>query len=238
MLFGGVCRAQHRNSGSIYANVPKLIDVSGVWVNADTVDTEPTLRNFRGQGIVNRDMTSMSWFASAPYSGGYHTGVIKINGKAPRAQQMRWLPWEALRKSTSATYKIESSVRMVPDNDAIMWQVKLTNITARQQHYNITQDLIGFISRYDKDIWAYPYPYPTLKGKHTTRDDEIVNVTNNTGLEPGNFKITKSTPNEPGMKDNNNAVTWPMDDEILNCPKYKVIKKTANELLVADTETD
>ena len=238
MSFGGICQGQHSNDSSIYTNVPKLVDVSGVWVNADTVDTEPTLRNFRGQGIVNRDMTSMSWFASAPYSGGYHTGVIRINGKAPRAQLMRWLPWEALRKSRSATYQIESSVRMIPDNDAIMWQVKLTNITSKQQHYNITQDLIGFISRYDKDIWAYPYPFPTLKGKHTTRDDEIVNVTNNAGLDPGDIKITKSTPNEPGMKSNNTAVTWPMDDDILNCTKYKVIKKTANDLLIADTETD
>ena len=237
ILLNSAGYSQQKNNSSIYNNIPDLASVSGVWVNADTVDTEPTVRNFRAQGIANRDMTSLSWFASAPYSGGYHTGVIRINGTAPRVQQMRWLPWEALRKASMPNYKIFSSVRMVPDNDAIMWQVEITNNTAKPQHYNIKQDLIGFISRYDTDTWAFPYPYPTLKGKHFTRDDEIVNVTTNTGLEPKDFKLIKSTPNEPGMKGNNNAITFPGDDEILNSKKYSVIKRTANELLIADSET-
>jgi hypothetical protein len=237
LLLVTVVNAQRVKKQSIYDNVPQLQDVSGIWVNADTVDTEPTLRNFRGTGIVNRDMTSVSWFASAPYSGGYHSGVMKINGYAPHAQLMRWLPWEALRKASAPTYSIYSLVRMLPDNDAMMWQVEIKNNTQKTQQYHIQQDLIGFISRYAGETWAYPYPYPTLKGKHFTRDDEIVNVTTNAGLERKDFKITKSTPNEPGMKANTNPVSWPMDDEILSSTKYKVIKKTANELIIADTET-
>ena len=68
---------------NIYDNIPSLEEVSGIWVAADTVAMEPSIRNFRGQALVNRDLTSVSWFASAPYSGGYHTGIMKINGKIP-----------------------------------------------------------------------------------------------------------------------------------------------------------
>ena len=77
--------------------VPSIEDVSGDWVSADTIAMEPSLRNFRGQAVLNRDVTSVSWFASAPYSGGYHTGVMKINGQVPMVNAFRWQPWQALR---------------------------------------------------------------------------------------------------------------------------------------------
>src|SRR5688572_14109575 len=72
--------------------IPSLEKISGDWVASDTVAMEPSLRNFRGQALVNRDMTSISWFASAPYSGGYHSGVLKINGEVPAVQTYRWKP--------------------------------------------------------------------------------------------------------------------------------------------------
>ncbi len=65
-----------RQVNPIQANIPSLEEVSGIWINADTISMTPSVRNFRGQAQLNRDMSSLSWFASAPYSGGYHTGVI------------------------------------------------------------------------------------------------------------------------------------------------------------------
>ena len=79
-------------------SIPSLDDVSGIWVSADTMAMEPSIRNFRGQALLNRDMTSISWFVSAPYSGGHHTGTLKVNGKTPRASHFRWQPYQALRK--------------------------------------------------------------------------------------------------------------------------------------------
>ena len=84
------------NEDSIQRAIPCLDEVSGVWVSADTADMEPSIRNFRGQALLNRDMTSISWFVSAPYSGGYHTGVLRINGQAPKASMFRWFPHQAI----------------------------------------------------------------------------------------------------------------------------------------------
>lgn len=50
----------------VKANVPTIDEVSGIWMASDTMAIEPSIRNFRGQALLNRDMTSVSWFVSAP----------------------------------------------------------------------------------------------------------------------------------------------------------------------------
>ena len=68
--------------------IPSLDELSGQWVSYDTVDMEPSIRNFRGQALANRDLTSFSYLAAAPYSGGYHTGTIKVNGESPKVDKL------------------------------------------------------------------------------------------------------------------------------------------------------
>jgi hypothetical protein len=152
--------------------IPTLEQSAGKWMAADTTAMEPSIRNFRGQALVNRDMTSISWFASAPYSGGYHTGVFKINGEVPAVQQFKWQPYQALRKTSFKGYNILSSTRMLPEEDGIVWNIEIINTTGKVQTLSVDIDLVGFISKYGGD-WQWWYPFPTLRGKQTTRDDEI-----------------------------------------------------------------
>lgn len=228
-----------RQINAIHKNIPSLEEVSGIWINADTISMTPSVRNFRGQTLLNRDMSSLSWFASAPYSGGYHTGVIRVNGKSPRAQLFRWYPWQALRQVSLPDYKMATSVKMIPENDAVMWEITITNSTKRNQHYAVEQDLIGFISHYDKEDWPWAYPYPTLKGKTNARSDEITNVIANIGLSPTEGKATRAEPMDASFDSSKPAdLTWPSDQVILRCSKYRVIPSARNQLFIADSETD
>ena len=220
---------------SVYSNIPSLNEVSGNWVNADTSKMEPSIRNFRAQALCNRDMSSLSWFASAPYSGGYHTGVLKVNGEVPSAQLWRWLPWEALRKTTTSVCAISSSVRMLPDNDLIMWQIEITNNTAIDQQYEVTQDLIGFVSRYNTAPWPWSYPYPTLKGKINKRTNEIVDVRNNIGVSPAEYKFAPAEYGEPVISPADQK--FPSDSEILSSSKYKILVANQNSLVISDQES-
>src|SRR6185503_18726326 len=165
-----------------YKNIPTLEELSGIWLRADTMSIEPSVRNFRAQALLNRDMTSLSWFASAPYVGGYHTGVLHINGTAPMASFFRWYPYQALRKTSRPTYSLKTTVRMAPDQDIIMWQIGITNTTGKTQSYNIDQDLIGFISRYANEKWPWKYPFTGMKGKQYNRTKEMINVRSNIGI--------------------------------------------------------
>jgi len=239
ILGAGTLTVHSQPKSAIEKNVPSLESVSGIWINADTLGIEPSIRNFRAQALLDRDMTSFSWFASTPYSGGYHSGVLRVNGKAPIAQLLRWEPWQGLRKATEPTYSVSSAVRMIPDNDGVMWEIKLTNTTHKNQHYNIEQDMIGFISHYDKDKWPWKYPYPTIKGKTVERDDEIVNVRNNIGRDARDFIITKSDQNDKNYDPAKKAAqSWPTDGDILAATKYHILAYTKNQFVVADNETD
>jgi hypothetical protein len=235
-LFFAGCNVKKPEMKNIYDNIPSLEEVSGVWLSADTAAMEPSIRNFRGVALANRDLTSVSWFVSAPYSGGYHTGVMKINGKTPMVSMFRWQPYQALRKGETDNFEILSSTRMLPDDNAIMWKIDITNMAKEDRDINISLDLIGFISKYGGD-WQWWYPYPKMNGMTTTRDDEVENVRKHIGMESGKQEVivTELVNGKPTEK--KIATKWPADEEILNCSKYRA-ESDENIIFISDTETE
>lgn len=230
------CNNRIKKEEEIQQNVPSLEEVSGIWVSADTADMEPSLRNFHGQALLNRDMTSISWMASAPYSGGYHTGVMKINGETPMSSMFRWLPHQAIRRGEVDKWKVFSTVKMVPKQNGILWQVNISNEDSIEREMNLSQDLIGFISKYGGD-WQWWYPYPKLDGKTTVRDDEVENVRSHIGSSKNysTEKVVELIDGKPTPT--NKTATWPSDEEILNTEKYNAIEKEGM-ILISDNETE
>ena len=235
LLFGtAITHAQQsrHNSSSI---IPSLEKISGRWVAADTIAMEPSIRNFRGQALVNRDMSSISWFASAPFSGGYHTGSLKINGEVPLTQHFRWQPFQALRKTIFKGFEINSSTRMLAEEDAIIWNVEIINTTSEEQELTVDIDMIGFISKYGGD-WQWWYPYPTLRGKETTRDEET-DMVRKFISEPNRKQevlIEGLLYGKPTGKKINAML--PTDDVILQSSKYKTVIGKGS-LIISDQET-
>ncbi len=216
--------------------IPSLDEVSGVWVSADTADMEPSVRNFRGQALLNRDMTSLSWFVSAPYSGGYHTGVLRIGNQVPKVSGFRWFPHQAVRKGSLNGWELVSTVKMVPEKDVVMWQVHIRNDSAQARELKLSLDLIGFISKYGGD-WQWWYPYPGMSGARTIRDDEVANVRKHIGSDT-NFSmepVVELIDGKPTPSDK--LARWPSDREILEAEKYSAGMK--NELLlISDSESE
>ena len=221
---------------AIHNAVPSLEEVSGHWVSADTADMEPSIRNFRGQALLNRDMTSLSWFVSAPYSGGYHTGIVRIGGEAPRADMFRWQAHQAIRKGRMDGWETFSRVKMVPDQDVVMWQVNIVNDSTVARELNLSLDLIGFVSKYGGD-WQWWYPYPKMEGATTIRDDEVENVRKHIGsaLNYSHESVVQLIDGKPTPTDK--LASWPSDDEILGSAKYSAGMKE-DLLLISDQETD
>jgi hypothetical protein len=224
------------NENEIQNAIPSLDEVSGVWVSADTADMEPSIRNFRGQALLNRDMTSLSWFASAPYSGGYHTGVLRIDGQAPKASMFRWFPHQAIRKGELDHWKLISTVKMIPDQDVVMWQVNIVNDASEPRELDLSLDLIGFISKYGGD-WQWWYPYPKLDGTTTVRDDEVENVRKHIGSlqNYSDEMVVELIDGKPTPT--NKKAHWPSDAEILESQNYNA-RMMGEVLLVSDQNTD
>ena len=216
-------------------HIPTLDEISGRWVAADTVAMEPSLRNFRGQAVLNRDMTSISWFASAPYSGGYHTGALKINGSIPQAAMFRWLPYESLRKTTVDDLELLSSTRMLPDEDGIFWRIEITNKSEEVKDFAVDLDAIAFISKYEGD-WQWWYPYPKMEGMTTRRGEEVELVRKHIGIESKEeILVDELIDGKPTGK--KTPATWPSDKEILSSRKYAATVD-GSTLLIHDSESD
>jgi hypothetical protein len=220
----------------IYASIPDLEKMSGKWVSVDTVDMEPSLRNFRAQALTNKDMTSLSWFASAPYAGGYHTGTMRVNGQTPTVTHFRWQPYQALRRSVSKDMVVNSATRMVVDNNIILWEVQIENTSAQAQKMEVEIDHIGFISMYPDQEWQWWYPYPTLTGQTTKRDDVIENMRNyiGTGKNSAEQMVEELVNGRP--RQTMKKATWPSDEEVLQCKKYAT-RVADNTIIVSDSET-
>ncbi|HYW96861.1 MAG TPA: hypothetical protein VE870_14800, partial [Bacteroidales bacterium] len=225
-------KAGHDNSSGI----PTIDELSGKWASYDTVAMEPSLRNFRGQALANRDVTSLSWLVSAPYSGGYHTGSLRVNGEVPMTTSFRWQPYQALRRSVSKNLDILSSARMIPDKNLVMWKIDIKNTSGKSQTLNLDLDMIGFISKYGGD-WQWWYPYPKMDGKTTTRDEEVENVRRHIGQPAGEDKetVTELVNGKPVVK--KEKASWPSDQEILQSKKYHA-ERNGNKLFIFDIETN
>ncbi len=222
LLFVASCSnpSQEQSATSKKPVIPSLDELSGQWVSYDTVDMEPSIRNFRGQALANRDLTSFSWLASAPYSGGYHTGTISINGKSPKVDKFRWQPYQIQRHALADSIEIMSTNRMVPDQNVILWNISFTNNSTKTDTLNIKQDLIGFLGSYPNREWQWWYPFPTLEGPTTKRTDnmEFMRSFIGTGITSTKaiaMELIDGKPVSKMMK-----LTWPSDEEILNSTDY------------------
>lgn len=230
------CGSHAIDQTSLNHAVPSLEKLSGVWVSTDTVEMEPSIRNFRGQALLNRDMTSISWFVSAPFSGGYHTGTLRINGKTPIVNAWRWQPYQALRQTSIDNLDIISSTRMLFDKDAVMWEVKITNKDTITRDISSELDLIGFISKYGGD-WQWWYPYPSLSGTVTNRNEEVENVRKHLGRqifqkEGMAWELVNGKPELRKV-----IMKWPDDAEIMNSTKYTTTVEN-NAVYIHDTESE
>lgn len=239
LIFISACSMNQRNKmESTFDLVPSLDELSGAWVSYDTVDMEPSIRNFRGQALANRDLTSFSYLAAAPYSGGYHTGTIKVNGESPKVDKFRWQPYQIQRHAIQDMVEINAVNRMVPDKNIILWEVKFTNTSGSKTTLNVYHDFIGFMGHYPDQEWQWWYPYPTLEGQTTKRTDdlELLRKHIGTGIVKTKTMVTEFDGAIPvtSLKE----VQWPSDDEILNSTDYSTVSVAeANQTLVVVSQS-
>lgn len=234
-LIGGLISACSRSDESVYSHIPQLDKMPGEWISADTAAMEPSVRNFRGQALVNRDINSVSWFVSAPYSGGYHTGRLRVDGISPEVHTFRWQAWQALRKANLDSLKFQSSTRMPVGKDGLMWEITIINTATTEQELKLEMDLIGFNSRYGGE-WQWWYPYPKMEGKTTNRDNQVELVRKYVNASFNSIKTTTTelVNGKPLQKEV--EVNWPTDEQILKSDKYSA-KLEQNKLLISDKET-
>ncbi|WP_326557909.1 laminin G domain-containing protein [Micromonospora sp. NBC_01796] len=154
-----------RDDGTLPVGVPDLDEVAGEWVDAAELAHLPSLRNQQGQGHVNHDLTSLSWLAAPPYSFGYHTGVLRVDGVVPDAQRFRWKPWGVQREHRGERVSVRTDTRMALSRNLLLWRVQVTNEQDSAATYTVTQDLFALLTATEVG-WGWLYDVPWTNGDH------------------------------------------------------------------------
>ena len=145
------------------AGVPTLDEMAGDWKTPAELEQFPSIHNFSGQMLVNKDLASISWLASPPFSQGFHSGALQIDGKVPVAGKFRWYPYQAVRSGALRGLAIETVNRMVFDARGVLWRITVSNTEPGEVSGKLSLDLNGAISKLtavDSWDWAYAQPGP------------------------------------------------------------------------------
>jgi hypothetical protein len=201
--------------------VPDLDDVAGEWVEAPDLAHLPSLRNQRGQGHVNHDLTSMSWLAAPPFSFGYHTGVLRLDGATLPAQRYRWKPWGVQREYRGAGVTVRSDTRMVLAENILLWQIEVTNEQPRPRTYRVSQDLFALVSQAERGWgWLYDVPWTSDSYHDFGTLERIRDTTGQDAdeppylLGPGPRRIRLGRPRAPGIQRDEDSAPMLLEYEL------------------------
>ena len=143
------------------ADVPTLDEMAGDWKPREELEQFPSLHNFRSELLVNKDFASVSWIASPPFSQGFHSGALRLDGKVPVAERFRWYPYQSLRAGGAGGLAIQTINRLVFGDRGILWQITLSNTQPAAITRKVEIDLIGAISSLTaSNSWDWAFAQP------------------------------------------------------------------------------
>jgi len=147
------------------ATPPPLDSLTGEWLTREELAHLHSLRNQWGQAHVNGDLTSISWLAIPPFSGGYHSGVLRVNGRVPAADRFSWAPWGVLREGSVDGIRVRTDTRMGFEQSRVFWRVTATNETDAPQSIRLDQEVVASVAHSEVD-WGWLYGTPWNAGHY------------------------------------------------------------------------
>ena len=203
------------------SGVPDLDDVAGEWVDAADLAHLPSLRNQRGQAHVNHDLASLSWLAAPPYSFGYHTGLLRVDGAVVGAERLRWKPWGVRRQGRAGGVTVTTDTRLPLGEDLIMWRVAVTNERAEAATVTVTQDLFAPVG-HSETGWGWLHTVPWNGGDHHDHHAlERIRATTRPGHEndpyllwEGARRVRLGRPRPPGIQRDEDAVAMLLESAL------------------------
>jgi hypothetical protein len=149
----------------VTSSPPPLDDLVGDWISRADLAHLHSLRNQWGQAHVNGDLTSLSWLAIPPFTGGYHTGVLRVDGRVLLADRSQWSPWGVKRAAVADGLEVVSDVRMAFEANRVLWRVLVTNHGSDARDVKLDQELLAPIAHTEVG-WGWLYDTPWNWGNY------------------------------------------------------------------------
>ncbi len=189
--------------------VPTLDNLAADWMPSSTVRSFPAFSNFNGTLKTTGNILGITHLSFAPYSLGSETLDLSVNGKQLSSSKTRWFPYQVMRQATVDGVQVETTTRMVFENDGVLLRIVLKNEGAQAQSLDLQADLLGNVRCYDKQTWPFFVPQPDTSGFQAALSDSdqvcVVRDTKSTGCSAFAFG---TTPNALTISGNQGEAKW------------------------------
>ena len=144
------------------AGVPRLEELAGDWMDASTLRTLPSVANFSGNVKVSPNILGTALLTLPPYSKAYGGDTLNLilNGHPLDAERVRWYPYQVLRQATAGSLAVESTLRMVFEDQGVLLRLVLHNRGTQPLPVKLELVASAFFRRFDKgwNDWTIPRP--------------------------------------------------------------------------------
>lgn len=138
------------------ANIPSMDELAGNWQMASNVISLPALNNSLGSGKSLSDPVAIGRLSFPPITLTGDTGTMRVDGQPPVLNQIRWFPYQILRRATAGNLDIETAVRMPYQEEGLLFHIVVTNNGAERQTFEVKINLSAATSRHEKWAWSVP----------------------------------------------------------------------------------
>jgi hypothetical protein len=203
------------------AEPPPLDDFTGDWVERAELEHLHSLRNQWGQAHVNGDLTSISWLAMPPYVGGYHTGVLRVDGRVLGAERFSWAPWGVQREAVLDGLCVRTDTRMAFEAAGILWRIELRNDGTEPRTVTLDQELLAPVAHSEVD-WGWLYGTPWNAGHYhdyyateRIRREALEDAPRQAQLLPHDARVIRlGSPRLPGIQRDEDAEPMLMESAL------------------------
>jgi len=142
--------------GAAGTPVPALEELAGDWQDAVGLRSFPALNSTEGSAQAAHDVLSVGNLSFPPITLFGKTGALFIDGKAPVLEQVRWYPYQVLRKAAAENLVVETAVRLPYEEKGVLFHITLTNTGAVAKTFDLKISLSADTSRHDHWGWSIP----------------------------------------------------------------------------------
>jgi hypothetical protein len=140
---------QASNAGTI----PTLDELAGDWNHVSDLRSLPAMASPSGAAKCTDNILGVDDVGFPPIFDIVPKGTVRFDGSELKAQDIRWYPYQVLRRASTHQYAFESSVSLASQKKAVLFRLKITNSGSSSQSVPLQIDLASFPVLLHEKAW-------------------------------------------------------------------------------------
>lgn len=141
------------------AALPRLDELGGTEQICATLEQMPALCNFHGSVAAGRNVLGIESLTLPPFAQGGEAVRLSVDGAEVLAERSQWLAYGMRREAGRDGIRIVTEVRMVFEDEGVLFRVALTNETGTARQVALSISLPLYVRCFERTWeWATPRP--------------------------------------------------------------------------------